>query len=45
MIEFLPGEAVSKVILDAPLLKDATQRVMFNYRLPTDYVVGEVDLP
>ena len=31
--------------LDAPLLKDATQRVMFNYRLPTDYVVGEVDLP
>jgi len=45
VIEFLPGEAVSKVILDAPLLKDATQRVMFNYRLPTDYVVGEVDLP
>jgi hypothetical protein len=45
LIEFLPGEAVTKLVLDAQRLKDATQRVMFKYRLPTDYVVGESDTP
>lgn len=45
LIEFLPGEAVTKLVLDAQRLKDATQRVMFKYRLPTDYVVGESGTP
>ena len=41
VIEFMHGEAVKRMVLDAELLKSATQRVMFRYRLPTDYVVGE----
>jgi hypothetical protein len=40
VIEFLPGESVQKLVLDAIQLKSATQRVMFDYRLPTDYLVG-----
>ena len=40
VIEFMPGEAVQRIVLDAVQLKSATQRVMFDYRLPTDYVVG-----
>ncbi len=38
VIEFMPGAATRKMILDAQLLQNATQRVMSNYRLPTDYV-------
>ena len=40
---FLPGESVQKMVLDAVQLKSATQRVMFDYRLPTDYFVGSKD--
>ncbi|MBT3594638.1 MAG: hypothetical protein HN758_13025 [Verrucomicrobia bacterium] len=43
VIEFLPGESVQKMVLDAVQLKSATQRVMFDYRLPTDYFVGSKD--
>ncbi len=43
VIEFLPGETVQKMVLDAVQLKSATQRVMFDYRLPTDYFVGSGD--
>jgi len=41
VIEFMTGASVQKMVLDAKLLKNATQRVMFTYRLPTDYVVEE----
>jgi hypothetical protein len=43
VIEFLPGETVQKMVLDAVQLRSATQRVMFDYRLPTDYFVGSED--